>query len=138
MSNASIAQPLRNARSNSSASSRTSRTKSPAPARLAITLALSLCCAACAHRPALAPAIAQTARGNAVLMTLPAGTQLQFPDANSHELARAVFVNEVEAKPGRALQVRSPLRLATPAYIDDRDARELALIEQIERMKLSR
>lgn len=101
------------------------------PGLAAMMLALSLCCAACVSGPRLMPSVAHTAQGNAILAALPAGTVLQLPNAKDTDLMRALFVNEVEAA-GAGLRLFRPLRLATPAYIVDRDQREVELLMRIE------
>ncbi len=98
-------------------------------------LALSLFCAGCAHRLPNA-AVASLPAGNAVLVELPPGTVLTLPDNREQGYVRALFPNEVEEAPGAGLRLRSPLRLASPAYIAERDQRELMLIQKIAEMQV--
>jgi hypothetical protein len=113
--------------------------KSPRRALGAMTLALMLGCAGCSawrSRPALLPSVHQGPLGNAALMTLPAGTELriQRPEA-AHNLGQA-FVNEMEPVSGGGWQLRTALRLCTPAYLAERDQRELELMREIQRLKI--
>ncbi len=76
--------------------------------------------------------------GNAVITTLPVGTQIRLYKDGS-EISRA-FVNETklvrdDSKNCIVLETIVPLKLATPAYINERDERELIYIETIERLQ---
>jgi len=109
------------------ASSIPSTRKSRPLAKLATTLLLTLCCAGClTSRPQIAPSVHQGPTGNAIAAQLPIGTSLeQLPP-----YITAVFVNELEN--GRT---KSSLYLVTPAYISERDARELQLLKRLEELR---
>jgi hypothetical protein len=111
--------------------------KSPALALAVMTLALMLYCAGCAHSsPELNPSVHQGPIGNAVLLTLPAGTVIQVPDDSITPLLRAAFANELETQNSK-LVTRTPLSLCTPAYIAERDAAELQLMKRIEELQIT-
>ncbi len=135
MSNANKPQPPKNAATTSAVNTPTPWTKS-LPRAVAVTmLVLSLCCAGCAHKLPNA-AVASLPTGNAVLVELPPGTLLTLPGNREQAYVRSLFPNEVEEAPGAGLRLRSALRLATPAYIADRDQRELMLLQVIEELRV--
>lgn len=115
-----------------------SKTKSPMRGLMAMMLLLTLCAGGCLHSPnKLLPSMHQGPLGNAVLMTLPPGTQI-IPPAGVDPAPFGAFVNEIgPAKVGTPnLLLRAPLKLATPAYIAERDAAESALFKQIQDLKV--
>ena len=101
----------------------------------ATMLALMLCCAGCAHRPPLA-SVNQGSLGNALLSTLPARTVLRLPHASATARLHSLLVNEVTLTAPDSLTVNTPLKICTPAYLAERDLRELALLQQIEQLRL--
>jgi hypothetical protein len=70
----------------------------------------------------------QTPLGNAVLATLPPGTVLVLPKPD--QAMSAAFANEI-ASTGAVLRTTASLLLCTPAYIAERDERELRLVEAL-------
>ena len=123
--------------------------KSWRPASRAMTVALMLCCGGCANMPLTS--VHQGPLGNAVLATLPAGTRLEIPGAESERQLEAAFVNEVRSSRLNAqspkpttnlelgawnLELRTPLKLCTPAYLAERDLREMELLKQIEILRI--
>lgn len=93
-------------------------------------LLLTLFCAGCSSsRQSILASVHQGPLGNAVLVTLPPGTRIHLPNDSDAAFVRAALVNEVEPG-GETLVTRRPLKLATPAYIAERDARELELIRR--------
>jgi len=110
--------------------------KKPVP--LVMTLWLILCCVGCISRSQYYPTVSAQA-GNAVIATLPVGTEIRLYK-NGSEISR-VFVNETKlvsdgSKNCIVLETIVPLKLATPAYINERDERELIYIDAIESLKL--
>lgn len=97
-------------------------------AKLAMTLGLMLFCVSCASNTGrLKPSIGT---GNAILTTLPAGTQLQLPTASTAAQLRALFLNEVKPveNEDELLRLSAPLKVCTPEYIQQRDAAEAAAL----------
>lgn len=80
------------------------------------------------------PTIGQGPMGNAVLATLPVGTEIRLPDTATATQLRALLINEIQAGNG-PLIIRAPLYICTPAYIAERDAVELRLHEQLLRLR---
>jgi hypothetical protein len=119
---------------------------SPRRAPTVMMLALTLCCAGCASwrsPPALAPSVLQGPLGNAVLVTLPRGTELVLPAATGGRPGLGVqlgqaLVNEVAPAGTNRWRLTTDLRLCTPAYLAERDAAELQLLLEIQRLKLNR
>ena len=66
--------------------------------------------------------------GNAILITLPAGTKIELD-----KKSQAALVNEWAD--GKTL---TQMKLATPAYIYERDLRELEQLRIIEELKLKK
>lgn len=102
-------------------------------------IALSLFCASCTTSSR--PAFQRTTLGNAVIAPLPAGTEIlaikKLPGVE------AAFANEIEgtwwgASEWRCLKLKEPLVLATPAYIAERDRREIELMKEIERLRIGK
>ena len=114
-----------------------SKVKLKKPVLLVMTLWLILCCVGCISRSQYYPTVS-TQTGNGTIATLPAGTQIRLYKDGS-EISRA-FVNETklvsdDSKNCIVLETVVPLKLATPAYINERDERELIYIETIERLQ---
>jgi len=105
--------------------------RSARPVSAVMTLALMLCAAGCISSPELNPSVHQTPLGNAVLVTLPVGTMIWLPNSETQDQVRAAFINELGPS-GNGLKSIAPLKLATPAYIAERDAIELDLIRRLE------
>lgn len=108
-------------------------------ALMGTTLWLTLCCVGCANSRRYFPAVSTAPNGNAVLATLPTGTEIRFNE-NHPEIVRA-FVNETivicaNSNGSFVLKTIAPLKLATPEYIQERDERELKYIEIIENLKI--
>ncbi len=108
-------------------------------APVATMLLLMLCCVSCSTTRKYFPAISTNRTGNAILATLPPGTELRLYE-NTDEFSRA-FVNETRiitnTHPGcMVLKTITPLKIATPAYISERDRRELLYLQLIENLKL--
>jgi len=72
--------------------------------------------------------------GNAILATLPAGTILQPPSTEDARRLQTLF--ETAPAPAGGLRLISPLLLATPAWLAERDARELDLLEVNARLQI--
>jgi hypothetical protein len=87
-----------------------------------------------ASRASVSPAQG-TATGNAYRLLLPAGVKITTPDDATAAQLRAVAVNEVEAGAGRTLTIASPLQLVSPAYIANRNATELTLLELLAQLR---
>jgi len=107
-----------------------------------IMLAPMLCVGGCSIiRPdGPAPSVHQGPMGNAILATLPAGTMIRLDDPARQAQMRALFVNEVaqQADSGNGeMTLRVELLICTPAYIAERDAAELRLWHQIQRLSPS-
>lgn len=105
-------------------------------ARVATMLTLSLCCAAwvsCKTPDRIQPAIHQGPQGNSVIATLPPGTVILLPESMPPTTAQSIaaaFVNEAyhtQTMNGLRITLHEPLRLITPAYLAERDAREMNL-----------
>jgi hypothetical protein len=101
-------------------------------------LALSLVCVVCVSckTPArILPAVHQGPQGNAVLMTLPAGTAIEMSRDSSDEsraLLQSAFANELTPGPRpSAFVLRRSLIICTPAYLAERDAAEMNLHRRI-------
>lgn len=88
---------------------------------------LCACSSTPGSRPSVAPAQG-TATGNSYRLLLPAGTTIRTPDQASTDQLRAVAVNETRATPA-GVELTAPLQLVSPAYIAQRNASELSLLE---------
>jgi hypothetical protein len=67
--------------------------------------------------------------GNSYRLQLPAGTTITAPDDATAAQLRAVTFNEAAAGTGRTITLTAPLQLVSPAYIANRNATELTLLE---------
>jgi len=99
---------------------------------LATMLLLMLYCAGClTSKPQITPSVHQGPTGNAISAQLPIGTRLELPaDSPVSSAITAVFANELEKG-----MTKSSLYLVTPAYISERDARELQLLKRLEELR---
>lgn len=106
-------------------------------ALVAMTLPLMLSCAGCVRsRLELQPSIHQGPLGNAVMMTLPAGTLIKLPTDEGSELFLNAFANEIDRSNGRnPAQLKAPLKICTPAWVAERDAAELELHKTINALR---
>lgn len=77
------------------------------------------------------PSINPTEAGNAYRLLLPAGTTLTLPDDANAAQIRAVAHNEVQPGQGRSFTLAAPLQLVSPAYIAERNADEITLVQII-------
>ncbi|MGC8744546.1 MAG: hypothetical protein ACP5T0_11770 [Verrucomicrobiia bacterium] len=105
----------------------------------AITLLLTLFYGGCASNREYLPSVIQTQQGNAIIATLPAGTQIKLY-RNSDLIIRA-FLNETEVVTNESngvvvLKTLVPLNISTVQYISERDERELEYIKMIELLKI--
>jgi hypothetical protein len=109
---------------------------------LGMMLGLTLCCASCATGPGVTrPSV--NATGNGVLTSLPPGTLIAV-DPVTGDLLQKVFVNEIapaewtytdehgRPRTERVLWLKKPLKLCTPEYLLERDAREVELMRRLE------
>lgn len=106
------------------------------PATMATTLALTLCCAGCISSSHIKPTILQTPTGNAVIVTLPKNTIIELPAAASE--IPAAFPSDlvpVNAAKPNAFRLTTPLKLCSPSYILERDARELFYLRKINELQ---
>lgn len=91
---------------------------------------LMLCVAGCStlSRPSVLPSTGPL--GNSYRLLLPKGTTLLLPTQASADQVRAVAINETSAS-GRDIVLLAPLQLVSPAYIAERDAADLRLMQTI-------
>lgn len=89
-------------------------------------IALLMGCATTSSRPT--PSVLQTSRGNAWAIQLPIGTQIKMIDPKQ---LQAIAVNEMEGE-----VITKPVILVSPAWVTERDERELELYRTIEKLKI--
>ena len=101
-------------------------------------LGLMLCCVGCVSTPpAPTASIHQGPLGNAVLISVPAGTVIQLPNAPAAQNVQQALANEV--RPGAASNTVTtivPLKIATPSYIAERDMAEMQLLKRIKELQI--
>jgi hypothetical protein len=97
---------------------------------LVTTLSLSVSAGSgCArHVPFTRAAVAQVATSdNAILATIPAGTIFQFPHERDTAAFRRLFVSELRQSAPN-VETTTPLKIATGAYLEERNRVEELLI----------
>ena len=129
--------PRNNAAPTAPPRSRNSSARWPRIGLAAITLLLMLCCAGCRSWSEYAPSVHTGPLGNAVAATLPPGTRVVIAaDPPRSSIAQA-FTGSITV--GRdsveSLLLTAPLILVTPAWIAERDARELELHRKLSDLK---
>ena len=87
-----------------------------------------------ASKPSVSPTAEPSA--NAYQLQLPAGAVIVLPTQQAAAQVRAVAINEIDPfASGDTITLRTPLLLVSPAYIAERDARELQLHELIFKLR---
>jgi hypothetical protein len=114
------------------------KTMSQSRVLAAMTLAPMLCFAGCAVAYKSSPSILTTPMGNAVIATLPAGSEIRVKE-NAAALCQA-FANEIAPATERdngwqVLRTTAPLKIATESYITERDQREIFYATEILKLR---
>lgn len=99
------------------------------------TLLLMLYCAGCATYQPVA-SVHQGPLGNAVLVTVPAGTLLQLPNAPAAQNVSQALANEVRGAASNSVTTIVPLKLCTPVYLIERDQAEMLLHKRIQALEV--
>jgi hypothetical protein len=100
-----------------------------------IMLGLSLFVVGCSSVRSTGPAIMVSQRGNEIVLTLPAGTNLFFKEEKTAIQFQALFFNEAVRK-ANMVTIKSDLVIVTPAYLAGRDSAEMELLKEIEQLKV--
>jgi len=112
---------------------------------MVMMLALMPLCGGCGlgRSSGLTASVSAGPLGNAVLVTLPAGTRLLLPDEAAARVVQAALVNEAVREdppeggpdPMPRFRLQQSLKLATPAYIVERDAAEMDWVRRVRELE---
>lgn len=74
-------------------------------------------------------------RGNEIVYTIPAGTNLFFKEEKTAIQFQALFFNEAVRK-ANMVTIQSELVIVTSAYLAGRDSAEMELLKKVEQLKV--
>lgn len=99
-----------------------------------ITLGLMLCWSGCVTQQSRLSTSVSGPAGNQVVATLPPGTLILLPDQGSARTVSRALINESELM-GDQVRLTRSVAVCTVEYLVGRDLREMALIQELQRLK---